>query len=207
MGSSGTESLVSAKRVFLTLSTSDSDLICDVWVVTTCAEQAWMTQGQSSSPCTCLHTSTAPLFSSVMPAEYLQEWEKTLVLTETKSASLMAAVSSPRCRYQPRRVYFAGAGKNQNAAAKALVRAGGEHHQAQPAVWGVWGLLLGLCAPHCPCSHSAFCSLGSALGTGITHAGCHRLHCPSRASAPRSWRLLSCAKRKKAAKQAQPRFA
>lgn len=148
-----------------------------------------MTRGQSSAPCTRLHTSTAPLFSSVMPAEYLQEWEKTLVLTETKSASLMAAVSSPRCHYQPCRSYFAGAGKNQNAAAKALVRAGAEHHQGQPAVRSVWGLLLGLCAPYCPCSHSAFRSLSTALSTalstGITHAGCHRPHCPSPSSFPR----------------------
>lgn len=100
--------------------------------------------------------------------------------------------------------------KNQNAAAKGLVRAGAEHHRAQLAVWSVWGLLLGLCAPHCPCSPSAFCSPSPALGSGSTHARCRSCgaHCsaPSRASAPRSWRLLSCAKGKKAAKQAQPGF-
>ena len=82
------------------------------------------------------------------------------VLTETKSASLVAAVSSPGCRYQPHKVYFAATGKkNQNAAAKGLVQAGAEH-----PVWSIWSLLLGLCALHCPLDHLAFCphSPGSA---------------------------------------------
>lgn len=111
--------------------TSDSDLICDIFVVTTCAEQGWITQGQSSVPYTPLHTSTVPLFSSVMPAEYLQEWEKTLVLIETESASLMAAVSSPGCHAG---CILLEQRKNQNAAAEGLVQAGAEHHRAQPAV-------------------------------------------------------------------------
>lgn len=164
--------------------TSDSDLICVIFVVTTCAEQGWITQGQSLVPYTPLHTSAAPLFSS---AEYLQEWEKTLVLIETKSASLMAAVSSPGCHAG---CILLEQRKSQNAAAEGLVQAGAEHHRAQPAVWSVWGLLLGLCAPHCPCGHPAFCSPSPALGTGSAHAHCHGLRCPLPSSFLRFGALL-----------------
>jgi len=104
------------------------------------------------------------------------------VLTENQSASLMAAVSSPRRRCQPCRVYFAGARENQNATAKGLVRADAKHHRVQPAARIIWGLLLGLSAPHCPCGHSAFFLPSLALGTGSAHALWPGLHCPSLSS-------------------------
>lgn len=67
-----------------------------------------------------------------MPAEYLQEREKTVVLIETKSASRMAAASSQDTVTSRAGGILLEQEKIQNATSKGLVRAGAEHHQAEP---------------------------------------------------------------------------
>lgn len=96
------------------------------------------------------------------------------MLIETRSASLMAAVSSPGCHCQPHKVYFAGTEeKKQKATAKGLVQAGAEHHQ--PGAFGVccWALCPGITwhfVPPAPLSALAVPMLTNTSCTAHPHS-------------------------------------
>lgn len=118
---------------------------------------------------------TAPPFSSVLPAEHLQGWEKPLCADRDQKCLSDGCSLLPRMPLPATQgVFWCNREKNQNAAAKGLVQAGAEH-----LVWSIWSLLLGLCAwdhlefcPHSPGSaHAKLLPVPQHLAPG----GCYHV--------------------------------
>lgn len=102
---------------------------------------------------------TAPILSSVLPAEHWQRWEKALCAARDQKC-LSSGCSLLPMMLLPHKVYFAVMGKNQKCHSQ---RPDSGRCWASP-VWSIYGLLLGLCALHCLL---AFCSPLPALAVPV----------------------------------------